>query len=111
MKIKVLVVLLLGLGFDLSADFDNKCSILLTKRLQSSEDAYKDAVSKIQQCEKYDILSITSFLEEPISKVYITDIIQTFCMFDHQIVTLLDTNTSNLSCVHRGQPRTERKFN
>ena len=31
MKIKLLLVLLLGLGFDLSADFDNKCSILLNK--------------------------------------------------------------------------------
>ena len=74
------------------------------------EDAYKDAINKINQCNKYDILSVTSFLEEPISKVYITDLIQTYCMFDHQIVTLLDTNTSNLSCVHRGQGRVERQL-
>ena len=92
------------------AEFDTKCSILITKRLQTSEDAYKDAINKINQCNKYDILSVTSFLEEPISKIYITDLIQTYCMFDHQIVTLLDTNTSNLSCVHRGLGRTERQL-
>jgi hypothetical protein len=92
------------------AEFNTKCSILITKRLQTSEDAYKDAINKINQCNKYDILSVTSFLEEPISKVYITDLIQTYCMFDHQIVTLLDTNTSNLSCVHRGQSRAERQI-
>ena len=55
------------------AEFNTKCSILITKRLQTSEDAYKDAINKINQCNKYDILSVTSFLEEPISKVYITD--------------------------------------
>ena len=87
-------------SFSLYAEFDTKCSVLITKRLQSSEDAYKDALNKIKICNKYDILSVTSFLEEPISKVYITDLIQTFCMFDHQIVTLIDKNTSNLSCVH-----------
>ena len=92
------------------AEFDIKCSILITKRLQTSEDAYKDAINKINQCNKYDILSVTSFLEEPISKIYITDLIQTYCMFDHQIVTLLDTNTSNLSCVHRGLGRAERQL-
>jgi len=92
------------------AEFDEKCSVLITKRLQTSEDAYKDAINKINQCDQYDILSVTSFLEESISKVYITDLIQTYCMFDHQIITLLDKNTSNLSCVHRGIGRTERKF-
>ena len=93
------------------AEFDTKCSVLITKRLQSSEDAYKDALAKINSCNKYDILSVTSFLEEPISKVYITDLIQTYCMFDHQIITLTDANTSNMSCVHRGLARIERKFN
>lgn len=102
---------LIFFSFNMYAEFDTKCSVLITKRLQSSEDAYKDALNKIKICNKYDILSVTSFLEEPISKVYITDLIQTFCMFDHQIVTLIDKNTSNLSCVHRGQARTERKFN
>mgnify|MGYP001068891477 FL=1 len=102
----------LSLLFSLNsfAEFDKKCSVLITKRLQTSEDAYKDAINKINQCGQYDILSVTSFLEESISKVYITDLIQTYCMFDHQIITLLDKNTSNLSCVHRGIGRTERKF-
>ena len=105
-------ICLFGIFFSLNtfAEFNTKCSILITKRLQTSEDAYKDAINKINQCNKYDILSVTSFLEEPISKVYITDLIQTYCMFDHQIVTLLDTNTSNLSCVLRGQGRAERQL-
>ena len=103
--------LLFIFSFNVYAEFDTKCSVLITKRLQSSEDAYKDALNKINSCNKYDILSITSFLEESISKVYITDLIQTYCMFDHQIITLIDSNTSNMSCVHRGQARVERKFN
>jgi hypothetical protein len=105
-------IYVLSLFFSLNtlAEFDKKCSILITKRLQTSEDAYKDAINKIDQCDKYDILSVTSFLEEPISKIYITDLIQTYCMFDHQIITLLDKNTSNLSCVHRGKSRIERQF-
>ena len=93
------------------ADFDDKCSVIITLRFQNNDDAYKDAINKINQCEKYDILSVTSFLELSISKVYITDLIQSYCMFNHEIVTLLDEKTSNLSCVHRGKARIERKFN
>ena len=103
-------IAVLFLSFSLYAEFDTKCSILITKRLQSSEDAYKDALNKINACSQYDVLSITSFLEMPVSKIYLTDIIQTYCMFDHEIITLIDSNTSNLSCVHRGTARTERKF-
>ena len=103
-------IILLSISFNSFAEFDTKCSIIITKRLQSSEDAYKDAIQKIKQCAQYDILSVTSFLEKSISKVYITDLIQNFCMFDHSIVTILDGNTSNLSCVHRGDQRAERKF-
>ena len=93
------------------ADFDDKCSVIITLRFQNNDDAYKDAINKINKCEKYDILSVTSFLELSISKVYITDLIQSYCMFNHEIVTLLDEKTSNLSCVHRGKARIERKFN
>jgi len=103
-------IILLSISFNSFAEFDTKCSVIITKRLQSSEDAYKDAIQKIKQCSQYDILSVTSFLEKSISKVYITDLIQSFCMFDHSIVTILDNNTSNLSCVHRGEHRIERKF-
>ena len=103
-------IILLSISFNSFAEFDTKCSIIITKRLQSSEDAYKDAIQKIKQCAQYDILSVTSFLEKSISKVYITDLIQNFCMFDHSIVTILDDNTSNLSCVYRGDQRVERKF-
>ena len=103
-------IAVLFLSFNLYAEFDTKCSIIITKRLQSSEDASKDALNKINKCSQYDILSITSFLEMPVSKIYLTDIIQTYCMFDHEIITLIDSNTSNLSCVHRGIARSERKF-
>ena len=44
-------------------------------------------------------------------KVYITDIIQSYCMFNLEIISVIDDKTSNLSCVHRGKKRTERKFN
>ena len=108
---KIIMTIMISLmSHNAYTEFDTKCSILITKRLQSSEDAYKDALNKISQCNKYDILSVTSFLEESISKVYITDLIQTYCMFDHEIITLLNEKTSNLSCVHRGTKRNERKF-
>ncbi len=94
----------------LSADFDNKCSVLITLRFQSNDDAYKDAIGKIEQCQKNDIISVTSFLEKAVSKIYITDIIQSYCMFNHEIVSIIDEKTSNLSCVHRGKKRTERKL-
>ena len=108
---KLITLFILLNSFPLLAEFDDKCSVLITLRFQNNEDAYQDALNKIKQCEKYDILSVTSFLELSISKVYITDLIQTYCMFNHEIVTLLDNKTSNLSCVHRGNARNERKFN
>ena len=99
---KIFILSFLFLSTSVLSDFDNKCSILITLRFQSNEDAYKDALDKIKQCEKYDILSVTSFLEESISKVYITDLIQNMCMFNHEIVTLLDTNTLQLKlCIQR----------
>ena len=107
---KLILALILVLPFYTKADFDNKCSVIITIRFQSNEDAYKDAINKINQCEKYDILSVTSFLEESISKVYITDLIQNYCMFNHQIIMLIDNKTSNLSCVHRGKPRVDRQL-
>ncbi len=107
---KLILALILVLPFYIKADFDNKCSVIITLRFQSNEDSYKDAINKINQCEKYDILSVTSFLEESISKVYITDLIQNYCMFNHQIITLIDNKTSNLSCVHRGKPRVDRQL-
>lgn len=107
---KLILALILVVPFYIKADFDNKCSVIITLRFQSNEDAYKDAINKINQCEKYDILSVTSFLEESISKVYITDLIQNYCMFNHQIITLIDDKTSNLSCVHRGKPRVDRQL-
>tara|TARA_B100000035_G_scaffold175987_1_gene150104 strand:- start:561 stop:893 length:333 start_codon:yes stop_codon:yes gene_type:complete len=106
----LIAIFVMFFSFNLSAEFDNKCSVLITLRFQNNENAYDDALDKINQCNKYDILSVTSFLELSVSKVYITDIIQTYCMFNHEIVTLLDNKTSNLSCVHRGKARTERKL-
>ena len=107
---KLITLFILLNSLPLLADFDDKCSVLITLRFQNNEDAYKDALNKIKQCEKYDILSVTSFLELSISKVYITDLIQSYCMFNHEIITLLDEKTSNLSCVHRGKKRIERNF-
>ena len=85
-------------------------SIMYDGKRSTAEKILYDALDKINQCNKYDILSVTSFLELSVSKVYITDIIQTYCMFNHEIITLLDSKTSNLSCVHRGKARTERKL-
>ena len=107
----LIAIFVMFFSFNLSAEFDNKCSVLITLRFQNNENAYVDALDKINRCNKYDILSVTSFLELSVSKVYITDLIQTYCMFNHEIVTLLDEKTSNLSCVHRGKARVERKFN
>tara|TARA_B100000965_G_scaffold390080_1_gene396510 strand:+ start:10197 stop:10529 length:333 start_codon:yes stop_codon:yes gene_type:complete len=107
----IFLLFLSAFSFNVEANFDNKCPVLITLRFQTNDDAYKDAIAKIKRCEKYDILSVTSFLEESISKVYITDLIQNFCMFNHEIITLIDEQTSNLSCVHRGKQRVDRKLN
>ena len=106
----LIAIFVMFLSFNISAEFDNKCSVLITLRFQSNDDAYKDAISKIEQCQKNDIISVTSFLERAVSKIYITDIIQSYCMFNHEIVSIIDEKTSNLSCVHRGKKRSERKL-
>ena len=108
---KLFFILLTIFSLNSLTEFDNKCSVVITLRLQSNGDAYNDALEKIDNCKKYDVLSVTSFLDEQISKVYITDIIQNYCMFNHEIVVLLDKDTSNLSCINRGKRRVERKFN
>ncbi len=107
---KLIGLFFIMVSLPLSADLDNKCSVLITLRFQSNDDAYKDAISKIEQCQKNDIISVTSFLEKAVSKIYITDIIQSYCMFNHEIVSIIDEKTSNLSCVHRGKKRSERKL-
>ena len=104
---KLIGLFFIMVSLPLSADFDNKCSVLITLRFQSND---KDAISKIEQCQKNDIISVTSFLEKAVSKIYITDIIQSYCMFNHEIVSIIDEKTSNLSCVHRGKKRSERKL-
>ena len=107
---KLIGLFFIMVSLPLSADFVNKCSVLITLRFQSNDDAYKDAIDKIEQCQKNDIISVTSFLEKAVSKIYITDIIQSYCMFNHEIVSIIDEKTSNLSCVHRGKKRSERKL-
>ena len=69
----LIAIFVMFFSFNLSAEFDNKCSVLITLRFQNNENAYVDALDKINQCNKYDILSVTSFLELSVSKVYITD--------------------------------------
>ena len=44
---KLILISLVIFPFYISADFDNKCSVLITLRLQSNEDAYKDAIAKL----------------------------------------------------------------
>ena len=107
---KLIGLFFIMISLPLTADFDIKCSVLITLRFQSNDDAYKDAISKIEQCQKNDIISVTSFLDKAVSKIYITDIIQSYCMFNHEIVSIIDEKTSNLSCVHRGKKRSERKL-
>ena len=107
---KLIWLFFIMISLQLTAGFDNKCSVLITLRFQSNDDAYKDAISKIEQCQKNDIISVTSFLDKAVSKIYITDIIQSYCMFNHEIVSIIDEKTSNLSCVHRGKKRSERKL-
>ena len=68
----LIAIFIMSFSFNLSAEFDNKCSVLITLRFQNNSDAYQEAIGKINQCNKYDILSVTSFLELSISKVYIT---------------------------------------
>ena len=87
---KLIGLFFIMVSLSLSADFDNKCSVLITLRFQSNDDAYKDAISKIEQCQKNDIISVTSFLEKAVSKIYITDIIQSYCMFNHEIVSIIE---------------------
>ena len=106
----ILITVLIILAGEVKSDFDTKCSVLITLRFQSNDDAYNDAINKIEQCQKNDIISVTSFLEKAVSKIYITDIIQSYCMFNHEIVSIIDEKTSNLSCVHRGKKRSERKL-
>ena len=49
---KIFILITIFLSTSVLSDFDNKCSILITLRFQSNEDAYKDALDKIKQCEK-----------------------------------------------------------
>ena len=80
-------------------DTSEVCNTVITKRLQSNQDAYKQAIDKINQCKKNDINSVTSFLELDTSKVYLSEILQSYCNFDKEIVTLINSDTSQLMCV------------
>ena len=51
MKFILITVLIIVAG-EVKSDFDNKCSVLITLRFQSNDDAYKDAINKIEQCQK-----------------------------------------------------------
>ena len=63
---KMLIGLLLILAcMPLSASFDTKCSVLITLRLQSSEDAYKEALQKIPSNHQKKIKNLQNY---PIKK-------------------------------------------
>ena len=49
---KLITLFILLSSFPLLADFDDKCSVLITLRFQNNDDAYKDAINKINQCQK-----------------------------------------------------------
>lgn len=84
---------------ELKLDDSSVCNAVITKRLQSNQDAYQQALNKISQCKKNDIIAITSFLELDTSKVYLSEILQSYCDFDKEIVTLIHSDTSQLMCV------------
>ena len=43
----LIAIFVMFFSFNLSAEFDNKCSILITLRFQNNENAYADALDKI----------------------------------------------------------------
>jgi len=91
-------------------DTSEVCNTVITKRLQSNQDAYKQAIDKINQCKKNDIISVTSFLELDTSKVYLSEILQSYCNFDKEIVTLINSDTSQLMCVRIDEARKKVNF-
>ena len=91
-------------------DTSEVCNAVITKRLQSNQDAYKQAIDKINQCKKNDIISVTSFLELDTSKVYLSEILQSYCNFDKEIVTLINSDTSQLMCVRIDEARKKVNF-
>ena len=40
----LIAIFVMFLSFNLSAEFDNKCSVLITLRFQNNENAYADAL-------------------------------------------------------------------
>lgn len=96
-------------GDDLKVSTSEVCNAVITKRLQSNQDAFQKAIDKIDQCKINDIISITSFLELDTSKVYLSEILQSYCNFDKEIVTMINSDTSQLMCVRIETAR--KKFN
>ena len=103
------------LSFNLSADdlivsTSEICNEIITKRLQSNQDAFQQAIDKIEQCKINDIISITSFIELDTRKVYLSEILQSYCNFDKEIVTLINSDTSQLMCVRIDEAREKVNF-
>ena len=46
----LIAIFIMSFSFNLSAEFDNKCSVLITLRFQNNSDAYQEALDKINQC-------------------------------------------------------------
>jgi len=86
-------------GDDIKPSTSEVCNAVITKRLQSNQDAFQQALNKISQCKINDIIAVTSFLELDTSKVYLSEIIQSYCNFDKEIVTMINSDTSQLMCV------------
>ena len=45
---KLITLFILLSSFPLLADFDDKCSVIITLRFQNNDNAYKDAINKIK---------------------------------------------------------------
>lgn len=109
----ILTTLLLSMNLsseDLKQNTSEVCNAVITKRLQSNQDAYEQALNKINQCKKNDIIAVTSFLELDTSKVYLSEIVQSYCNFDKEIVTLINSDTSQLMCVRIDEARKKVNF-
>ena len=87
-----------------------KCAVVITSRINDQQDPYQYALDRIRVCKKNDILSVNSFLDSLITKVYFNDLMRGFCDFEKHIITDVNKDSSSLSCVHVGKERLRRNL-
>ena len=78
MKLFIILLILIS-SFKLSADDENKCSIIITLRFQTNENAYTEALNKINQSlrskgidSKYVMQSINKIKENQIEPDFVS---------------------------------------